>query len=65
MASTIKELSHNNMNYLIEKIDTYSIMEFYKNCLLKTFQTGQRGGEVGWRQGMNENQIYNLKFSHV
>lgn len=39
-------------------------MEFYKNYLLKTFQKGQRDGEVGWRQGMNENQRYNLKFSY-
>lgn len=43
IAYASKELSHSNMNYLIKKINTHSIMEFYKTCLLKNFPKGQRG----------------------
>lgn len=51
IACAFKVLSHSNMNYLIEKVNTHSIMEFYKNCLLKNFPKRPEGCGGGMEAG--------------
>lgn len=62
---TYKELSHSSMNNLIEKTCMCNIMKFSR-LPIKNFL--KRLGVEWWmgqRQGLNENQRCDLKFSYV